>query len=418
MHIEIPAGTGRPDPAISQNRFITQYLRVPSFQAAKALFGFISDDERNWRGERYFNKVLVSPRSRLGLGEHDRAEAYVFGNGVFPEMDRASHERHFPIPVKVITADTLFIAANETLDLSASPTEFPWSTGHSEIYLHLVINKLILSANSKLVVNGNVLILDCLEAVSNIPDGKQAVISISGSTAPQHSILSHQPHKKMVPCNGEPGEDGEPLLRESTPLGLRLAAGNDLNKGMPGTNGGTGADGNAGPNGAMLLLSDLRFGHLTGFQKNSIKIMAGAGPGFAGGNGGAGGDGGNGGRGASGAITAFGIVNGFPGGTGGNGGNGGKGGKGGSGGMACDVFVSVPFSNSRVFQPETFASTGGKGGTGGAGGKAGAAGENGDLYENNNINTIPTGGVDGLNGENGTAGKSRPAPNIHIYERE
>lgn len=417
MHIQTTAMTGPHYRASPLDRFSVEYLKVPSFEAAKALFGFISDDERHWRGEKYFNEVLQSPRSRLGLGEHDRAEAYVFGNGVFPEADRTSHQRHFPIPVKVVRADELFIAANETIDLSAKPADFPWQTGHNEIYVYLVVKKLVLSANSKLVVNGNVFILDCLHAVSNIPCGDQAIIALSGSAVAQHSTRSHQPPKNMAPCHGDDGDDGERLLPESTPLGLRLPAGNELNKGQPGTDGQAGTAGQAGPNGAMLLLSDLRFGHLTGFQKHSIQIKAGACPGFPGANGGSGGNGGNGGNGASGAITAFGLVKGFPGGAGGNGGKGGRGGKGGSGGMACDVFVSLPAGQSHIFQPEAYASVGGKGGNGGKGGKAGSAGKNGDLYDPARGSSPLTRGVEGLNGENGAPGKSRPAPGIHIYER-
>jgi hypothetical protein len=166
----------------------------------------------------------------------------------------------------------------------------------------------------------------------------------------------------------------------------------------------------------MLFLSDLRFGKLTGFDKPSIKLKAGAGSGFPGGNGGDGGDGGKGGDGASGMITPFGIVKGCQGGRGGNGGDGGNGGRGGNGGLCCDVFVAVPLEKSSVFQTETLASPGGKGGIGGKGGKGGAAGLNGKFYEDESVVAHTLDGKDGVNGMNGFDGKTRDAPKVHIYE--
>jgi len=394
-----------------------RYLRIPTVEEARHFFGPVAAAERAWRNAVCFDALLTSPRSRLGIGDHDRAEAYIFGNGVFPVEDRAAHQSHFPVSVKVMTIDELFIAPHETVDLSAHADEFPWNTGGAEIYLHLTINRLILHAQSKLVVKGNVFILNCIKAIGNKTGENHAVIELGGASLLQRSIASRTMPMKQFNNNGHDGADGESLKQSSTPLGIRVSEATDACKGQKGGDGGKGADGSAGANGAMLFLSDLRFGELEGFQKQSLKIRAGAASGFPGTMGDEGGTGGKGGDGASGSITPFGIIKGCAGGSGGRGGSGGNGGRGGNGGLSCDVFVSVPLQKSAVFEIETFASAGGKGGDGGKGGKGGAAGKPGKFYENEGSLTHSLAGEDGVKGLNGPDGKTRNAPNVHIYER-
>ncbi|AEW00555.1 hypothetical protein A4D02_24810 [Niastella koreensis] len=393
------------------------YLRIQTVEEAKHFFGPVAAAERVWRSAVYFDALLNSPRSRLGIGDHDRAEAYIFGNGVFPGKDHAAHRSHFPVSVKVMTIDELFIAPFEVVDLSAHADEFPWNTGGAEIYLHLTINRLVLHAQSKLVVKGNVFILNCLKATgANIGDN-HAVIELGASSLVQPSIASRTMPMKQLNNNGHDGAAGEPLKQHSTPLGIRVSEASAASTGQKGGDGSKGADGSTGANGAMLFLSDLRFGELEGFQKQGLKIRAGAAPGFPGAVGGEGGAGGRGGNGAAGSVTPFGITKGAAGGFGGSGGNGGNGGRGGNGGLTCDVFVSVPHQKSVVFAIETYASPGGKGGDGGKGGQGGAAGIHGKFYEDDGSLTASLTGSAGANGLNGADGKTRNAPNVHIYER-
>jgi len=398
-------------------RISVAYRRISSVEEAKNFFGPISVKERAWRGDVYFNALLKSARSRLGIGEHDRAEAYIFGNGNYPIRDEQAHLNHFPVSVKVMKVDALFIAPGEVVDLTAYADEFPWPIGEEEIYLHLTINRLVLSAQSKLLVKGNVFILNCLKAIGNNMGEDQAIIELGSSNSVQHSVASRLIPIKRVENRGSNGIDGEPMMRESTPLGVRIIEGSDSCKGKKGGEGSSGIDGTIGANGAMLFLSDLRFNELEGFLEQSIKLKAGAAHGFPGGDGSDGGDGGDGGNGASGEVTPFGIIQGFCGGAGGRGGDGGNGGRGGHGGLACDVFVSVPDQKSFVFQVETFASIGGKGGNGGKGGKGGLAGTNGQLCVAENIQSISIGGEDGMDGSSGCDGKTRCAPNVNIYEQ-
>ncbi|MDO3628611.1 hypothetical protein [Mucilaginibacter sp. BT774] len=396
--------------------FEVDYIRIPTVEEAKQFFGPISPEERAWRGKMYFNEMLQTPRSKLGLGEHDRAEAYIFGDGIFPERDKAAHQSHFPVSVKVIAINELFLSPFQVMDLTALAEEFPWDIGDSEIYLHLTIQRLILGCQSKLIVNGNVLILYCAEAVANDLNGGQAIIELGSSDAVQERSFFRPRPVSNVPAHGEDGSNGAALEGEATPLGLRIREGCDSYKGQDGGAGSKGTVGNKGRNGAMLFLSDLRFGKLTGFEKQSILLKAGAGAGFPGTDGCDGGNGGNGGRGTDGMATTFGLVRGYPGGRGGRGGDGGNGGRGGNGGQCCDVFVSVPPQHSIVFQSETSPAPGGIGGKGGKGGLGGTAGRYGK-FQGDGEDLLAAKGENGSNGIAGAAGKTREAPKVHIYER-
>lgn len=394
-----------------------EYCRIQTVDEARDFFGPISPEERAWRDEKYFSALANSPRSKLGIGEHDRAESYIFGNGIYPNADVKGHENHFPVSVKVVNIDELYISQYETMDLSAHADEFPWETGESEIYLHLTIKRLILSGGSTLKIQGNVLILNCDEVVSNNTDKNAATIELGGSESLQlRSVSRIQPSSRMA-IHGQDGADGEPLRQESTALGVCIINGTDANKGEDGRDGTKGSCGYTGRNGSMLFLSDLRFGRITGFGIQGIRIKAGAGSGFPGGNGSDGGNGGDGGNGASGAVTAFGIIEGFPGGKGGRGGNGGNGGRGGNGGLCCDVFLSIPPGKTNVFQTEAMPSKGGDGGLGGNGGNGGFKGVNGALYPGESLASGSSRASDGVKGINGSKGKSREAPGINIYER-
>lgn len=417
-HVDMVTNTG--SDALTNSNADVEYVLIPTVEEAKQFFGPITIEERKWRNEVYFNELLKSPRSKLGIGEHDRAEAYIFGNGNYPVTDANAHQSHFPVSVKVIQIEELFLSCGETLDLTAYPNEFPWDTGDSEIYLQITVKRLVFSNQSKLVVNGNVFILNCEELVANDINDGHATIELGTSNLVQQRSFTRINHIIDIPdhtIKGIDGANGSPLTVEPTPLGLRVVNTNDQCYGHNGTDGYNGLKGDKGRNGAMLYLSDLRFGKLTGFKTNSIWLKAGAGKGFPGSDGTNGGDGGNGGNGANGLTTPFGIVSGFPGGNGGCGGNGGNGGQGGSGGMCCDIFISVPHRESAVFKSLNFPSKGGNGGKGGKGGKKGLAGTSGVFYENKSELQVKN-GIDGLDGLTGKAGKTREAPKVHIYEQK
>jgi len=396
--------------------FTVDYVRIQTVERARQFFGPITLKERDWRSKMYFDAILQSPRSKLGLGEHDRAEAYIFGGGNFPVCDQVAHQSHFPVSVKVMTINELFLSPGELIDLTTLAKEFPWDTGDSEIYLHVTIQKLILSNRSKLTVNGNVFILNCAEVVANNLNGGQAIIELGSSDAVQERSFSRCILANKIPAHGKDGADGTPLKGESTPLGLQISEGCGSCRGQDGDNGSNGTAGNRGRNGAMLFLADLRFGQFTGFDKHDILLKAGAGAGFPGADGCDGGNGGNGGNGTDGMATPFGIVSGYPGGNGGRGGNGGNGGRGGNGGQCCDIFVSVPQQRSSVFQTETCPAPGGSGGKGGKGGKGGATGRHGKFKAGENGPISVPDDKKGLNGIAGATGKTREAPKVHIYE--
>lgn len=402
---------------IEDERFV-DFVQVHTVEEARKFFGPIEGKERVWRSVKYFDHLQYSPRSRMGLGEHDRVEAHVFGNAPYPGEDQAAHERHFPLSVKVVDIPVLRLAPGETRNLSATAEEFPWDTGNAEIYLHLNIGKLVFAPGSKIIIRGNVSVLNCTRAIGENLSGDPASIEYGGSDKLQHSITSRRnPLHDLKGGDGADGLHGQQLKTSSTPLGLRIHPGSDQHRGMDGNPGESGSKGHPGANGAMLFFSDLRFGQLEGFERGNIKIIAGAASGFPGGEGGSGGNGGKGGDGASGGITPFGIINGVAGGIGGTGGNGGDGGRGGNGGLACDVFVSVPKDKVSIFQSEAHEAKGAKGGSGGEGGKGGIGGMHGRYYNDPQGMTSASDGQDGLRGSEGRAGKSRPAPNIHIYER-
>jgi len=394
-----------------------EYILIPTVEEMRRFCGPVAPKERKWRDKVYFDLLLKSPRSKLGIGEHDRAEAYIFGNAGFPAQDLEAHKSHFPVSVKVMRIRELSLSPGETVDLSAHPDEFPWDTGDAEIYLYLTIERLIFGNRSKLAVNGNVLILNCKEAVADHLDNGYATIELGSSDLIQQRSFSrmHPPGEKNQGTHGINGTDGSALHGESTPFGLRLPKGDLLNHGRNGTDGGSGLKGDNGRNGAMLFLADLRFSSLSGFGARSLHIKARAGNGFPGTAGSDGGCGGHGGKGADGAATPFGIVKGFPGGRGGDGGEGGNGGKGGNGGMACDVFLSVPAGDAALFRTFTFCSAGGTGGKAGKGGIGGNAGACGNLYETILQDEERTGQC-GRDGIGGSSGRSREAPKIHIYE--
>ncbi len=389
-----------------------RYLKISTIDEAKHVFDTISLSERQWRQSVAFDKILESPRSRLGIGEHDRVESYVFGNGKYPIEDEISHKRYFPVALKTVEIDEVFLPPNEELDLSAKHQEFPWEINTTELYLFLKINRLILSANSKLLVSGNVTVLNCDHVISNLAENEHASI-----------ILRSIPHKQSchgvkIGRRGKDGKSGAPgksLKRLSTLFGVSISKGSAENEGRSGENGSDGEQGIRGSNGSMLYLADLRFKKVSGFRRDSIIIEAAASNGEPGSAGGNGGNGGNGGIGANGAHTPFGLAFGMSGGSGGNGGNGGAGGNGGNGGLSSPLFLSIPTSCSNIFKIESTMSQGGEGGIGGKGGEPGKPGENGKYFEFN-TNHITLNGKQGLNGKPGKKGKSRPAPKIHIYE--
>jgi hypothetical protein len=394
-----------------------EYVRILTLNDAKQFFGPISHDERVWRQTIYFDDLLRSPRARLGIGQHDRGEAFMFSNGDLPMIDAPGHTNHFPISVKVATIDELFVPEGETVDLSAVKEEFPWVIGEAEVYLKLTVNKLVLGRQSTVSIKGNVLIFTCHNVVGNGIGDHYATLEVGGAEAPQQSMASRRLRTSANAIHGNRGRDGLPLARESTPLGCRVGVPTSVSLGEDGTNGLHGNPGSFGANGAMLFHSDLRFEGIEGFQNGHLKLIAGAAHGFPGGDGSTGGNGGSGGNGADGLATPFGIARGCRGGNGGNGGNGGDGGKGGNGGLACDVFVSAPAKDFHVFHVETYPAAGGVGGAGGKAGIRGVAGVPGAFYEASDRAAPAIDGKDGSIGHPGRCGKERPAPNVHIYKR-
>lgn len=404
---------------ITDKKIEIDYIQILSVESAKLFFGPISQEERVWRNEVYFRDLELSPRSKLGIGEHDRAESYIFGNGLFPNYDFEAHQSHFPISVKVMKINELFLITNEMLDLSVDPSEFPWDIGDSEIYLHLSVKKLILSEGTKLCVNGNVFILNCTELIGNeFSNGFTTIELGTSDKIQQRSFRSNEGKRKgfLNGANGVNGNDGVSLSFDSTPIGVRVInRGNELN-GKNGSDGMSGLKGSNGRNGAMFYLADLRFEKINGFRSKQIHINTIAGIGFSGSEGGDGGNGGNGGNGADGKITPFGLVSGGSGGKGGSGGNGGDGGKGGNGGICCDVFVSVPSFSSYTILTNSSPAFGGNGGKGGRGGQGGQAGRNG-LFFANETESYSQDGNYGNDGSRGKDGKTRNGSTIHIYEK-
>ncbi len=408
----------RNDPAsslLAETGYKSEYLCIETAEDARQLFGPVSSAEREWRSKVCFEPLEKSGRARLGIGEHDRAEAYILANGKFPLSDGKAHHTHFPISVKNIHAECLFVGPGEVLDLSVRPEEFPWDTRDAELYLHLSVKQLILSQQSRLVVNGNVFILKCEQLIANDLQGGTAVISLGASDAIQQTSFSQGCAREPWRLKGEDGVNGEDaaaLEIESTPLGVRVTNKVSASEGKAGTDGMNGLNGENGRNGSMLFLTDLRFSQLKDFPPGSIHIRAQAGEGFPGMDGGDGGGGGHGGKGTEGIVTPFGVYRGHPGGKGGRGGEGGTGGNGGKGGICCDILLSVPEDSARIFRVISLPSSGGKGGLGGIGGQGGRPGSNGYLSPSAPLPEANNGN----NGRVGNEGRCRPGPQCHIFE--
>jgi|694.fasta_scaffold39373_4 hypothetical protein len=396
----------------------SEYVQISTIEEAYEFFGPLSSEQRQWRSARYFDPLLKSARAKLGVGEHDRAEAYIFGCGPYPTLDSSAHRSHFPVSVKVLYATQMTLAPGETLDLTAVPTEFPWDIHDQEPYLLLNVQRLQFGRHSTLRVNGNVFILKCEEALADGLHDGYATIQVGASNAVQQRSFQRTglaPRTLLHGADGCAGADGPPPTVESTPLGVKAVADGQPRAGGAGSDGSGGSNGLPGRNGAMLFLTDLRFARLSGFGHHGLHLQAQAGAGFDGTPGGNGGQGGPGGAGSDGLVTAFGVVPAHEGGPGGRGGAGGAGGKGGNGGLSCDLFVSVPEHDASAFLPQTLPSQGGRGGAGGKGGKGGTGGPSGWITALACDAAHGPVGADGPDGHDGRSGKSRDAPRVHIF---
>lgn len=395
----------------------TDYLQLHDLTEAKNFFGPISKSERIWRSQQSFGPLLASARSKLGIGEHDRGEAYMFGGHDYPHADQKSLERHFPLNVKHIYADILTIHEGQTVDFSASASEFPWDVAPGELYLKITIGKLLIGKNSGLQLRGNVFILDC-QNIEALPDQCASFhIQLRDDGIPASRIRLTAPVSDNL-RNGKDGANGRPAQEPvivQTPFYLDAKADTAHGVATAGKNGSNGQPGENGDNGGMLYLADIRLRKLTNLTKGAITIDAKAGDGFPGSHGGNGGNGGQGGDGANGIQTPSGLVGRTKGGQGGNGGSGGNGGNGGNGGLACDVYVSLPPAGHHMIQCLTSQSVGGRAGDGGTGGKGGSGGMHGGIPDQTPYSYARSGanGPDGLKGRNG---KSRPAPQIVLFE--
>lgn len=397
-----------------------RYLQLQTLDEARVFFGPISKSERDMRWNECFAPLLKSGRARLGVGEHDRGEAYVFGGGPYPFGDEVSLARHLPLYVKHVEIPTLTLERNEVLDLSATSSEFPWPVDHAELYLKLDIGHLVVNSNCCIAVRSNVFIFNCTTLSALVPSETRHLeirLTDDGRPARRYRVSGDsRVNPSLHGRAGLKGLSGEAPSFRSTPFYTKIEITPEYCAGRSGGNGEAGARGSNGDNGGMLLLSDIRFGRILGFAPGSIVIHAQAGIGQTGAPGGDGGDGGSGGDGTDGVFSHGKLIHGALGGEGGKGGDGGCGGRGGHGGIASPVFLSIPAGEACRFTFNLLPGHGGNGGAGGSPGTGGICGRHGLHSEADVSGLLPTRGQAGIMGANGLPGKKRAPPKICIFE--
>ena len=396
---------------------------IASPDLMRALFGPSSASACTARSRVFYKSRQMQTRQKLPLGIHDRAEEYIFANGIIPEEDLPAIQRHLPFRVCVLRCKTLRVGVNEVFDLSAHAEWWPGLHFREELYVYVHINELIVEPGAELVVFGNVLVFCCDEVRLDKPEGYSArdtgtkdtgtkdigtkdtgtkdtgtdvQLSIRGT---RHYAFSNS--RRVDAYDGLHGIDGRACLpppqAEIVPSIFGPIIDNDGNRPSNSgraEDGGDGGDGSIGTNGGMAMLADIRLGKLTHFQRKGFRIFGKAGDGNRGGHGGNGGNGGNG------PIP-------------GRGGHGGHGGAGGNGGLASNIFIQVPQTDQHLIDAETAPSAGGQGGTGGRKGQAGQALEQAD-NEDKDQNTDTLQADDGLRGQDGKTGKSRAGAEIYF----
>ncbi|MFC4235966.1 hypothetical protein ACFOY8_12040 [Thalassospira xianhensis] len=398
------------------NRLISEepaikYVQLQNLLEAKEFFGPLSEAERLWRSQQSFATLIASPRAKLGIGEHDRGEAHIFGGHGYPSGDQVSLDRHFPLNVKIVSVSELAIGDDETCDFSATPEEFPWPVSPGdELYLKMDVDRLTFGMNSSLSVKGNVFVLDCGTIVGMPSSPKHCLfiqLSDNGKPVARRRLEAPMAIDKRQGDSGARGLDARPPHYEVTPFGPKVVVDAQRPAPSPGGDGEDGKNGRNGDNGGMLYLADLRFKAIN-CSVGSVIVSAKAGDGFPGEAGGRGGNGGCGGNGTLGLQANEQLLGASPGARGGRGGNGGVGGRGGNGGMSSDVYLSIPQKCSDRFKFNLQESSGGIGGAGGAGGVGGQGGSPSPEEA--------LAGCHGANGPSGPKGKARAAPRAIVFE--
>ncbi len=382
--------------------FITE---IPTFQQARELLGPSNYEIRNQKSKYYFDILPSKARNRLRLSKHDQAEEYMFANGAIENIDPAGAKRHLPLHVKVIKYKTFKIDRGTVLDVTSSVDYWPGLDAKEELYTYVYIEKLIVEAEAKLIVHGNVFVLNCDEIVfegeSDESKSWDFEIRILGTHHPAYGrIRNFRAINGKNGLNGLKGSDASEIKSTPSIFGpiIEECSESDLN-GENGTDGSEGEHGTHGQNGGMSMLADLRIRKLSNFGKGRLRIFGQASAGYTGGNGGDGGNGGNGGKPVVNPKTKeYGAQ-----GKGGNGGVGGNGGHGGNGGLSSNIFIEIPKGYVECLELDSQDSKGGKGGEKGEGGLHGAS----DFLEKS-IQERANSGKPGRNG------RSRPGPAIMI----
>ncbi|MBA5779461.1 hypothetical protein H2509_20205 [Stappia sp. F7233] len=381
------------------------YVLVPDLATARELLGPRSDALRRRRGKVFFESRTYRLRNRLRLGMHDRGEAYAFADLPLEERDGEGQARHLPLHLKVIRLKALRLAPGQILDITSHHGTWPGLHFREELYVALVVDRVIAGPGSAIEVRGNVAVIDIGRL--ELPAGGEAGIRILGTDHPAFSSARTFEAKKGR--DGLPGMDGAagrpPTVRASF-LGPQLAdpGAPDGHAGAPGEAGAAGTD---GQNGGLAMLADIRIAALQGLRPGGLCIVGAAGAGRPGGAGGGGGAGGKGGDAAA-VPQGLDMAQGVPG-PGGRGGDGGAGGRGGSGGLGSNIFVTAPrqFHGSIALQSQP-----GRGGPGGRGGAAGPGGAGGRDHAGVSSGLTGQAGTAGADGSNG---KTREGPPMWVF---
>ena len=402
------------------------HLGITRLEKARELVGTADLKARQRKSEVYYQGI--ESRQRLPQGMHDRCEEFVYAAGSWPsEKDITGLEKHLPLHFKIIRLRSHRVAKGEVWDLSVKSKKYWPELDHlEELYVFLLIDHLILEENAKVIIQGNVLSIECgvLERATNKPDGTPVsadnfdigILPTPFTVDRNTSQNTGTPGK--VGLSGAHGADGKIVQVEGSLLGPYLPEefSQIVTDGQDGGHGADGTHGVCGRNGGMCRLADIRINRLIGFEHNPLKVFSQAGDGYTGGAGGDGGNGGNGGNGSAGAEAINGRIPHGKSSKGGNGGNGGNGSKGGNGGMSSNVFLQLFPEDCISIQTLSLPSKGGGGGQEGKGGLAGIGGhsfvhEQQQIYDNSdNIYN----GLEGNGGVKGFPGKGRLGANIFV----
>ncbi|WP_420386599.1 hypothetical protein [Roseivirga sp.] len=386
----------------------TYLTEIPTLPLARQLLGPDDDAIRKIKSRYYYDELPNQARTRLRLGKHDRGEEYLIADGKIHDGDADGHRRHLPLHVKVIRYKNYSLEAGEVLDVTSSATYWPGLHFREELYVYMNIDRLVVKPGAKIMVRGNVFILDCQKIIfegHEEQNQESFAIHILGTAHAAYGSIRNSPGEAgQDGLNGQNGIHGSPLIKQGSLLGPVLLPGKGSPDGTDGEDGTDGTNGSNGQNGGMSMLADIRIGQLSHFEPGMLQIFGQASTGLPGGDGGKGGNGGHGGNGADG-------IDGHPGGKAGKGGNagqGGNGGFGGNGGLSSNIFVQLPTDYHDCLQLISKDSEGGEGGKAGEAGEPGLAGSNGDYSSA----PLPSNGLTAQPGKAGRKGRGRQGPSI------